>query len=214
MHTTIPTFRLDGWRLFGCLALIVVLFALSSLLMYPDLVLGVRSAVRVTARTSFVLFLAAFTASAFAILVPSPLTRSLMKERRYIGLAFAFSHLVHAILIYTYGQISPEFWPGRTWIGNLPGSVGYIFIILLALTSFKGPASVLGPKSWKRLHTTGVWVIAAVFCYSYFMRISMDAIYAIPYGILFAAIIIRLMGKASKRTQAARRVATASIKPA
>ena len=34
--------------------------------------------------------------------------------------------------------------------------------------------------------------------YSYFMRIPMDAAYAIPYGILFAAVIVRLLGKIAR----------------
>src|SRR3546814_20776052 len=65
----------------------------------------------------------------------------------------------------------------------------------MALTSFTGPARLIGPVAWKRLHATGMWAIAAVFCDSYFMRIPMDAVYAIPYGILFAAVVLRLLGK-------------------
>ena len=38
---------------------------------------GSRAAIRVTARTSFLLFLVAFTASSFASLLPSPFTRPL-----------------------------------------------------------------------------------------------------------------------------------------
>ncbi|MBV7483109.1 ferric reductase-like transmembrane domain-containing protein [Bordetella sp. BOR01] len=204
-ETSFPCSR--GWQLFGLIALAVLAFTLGAMQLYPDQADSVRSAIRVTARTSFVLFLTAFVASALAVLIPSGFTRGLVRQRRYIGLGFAFSHLVHAIVIYTYGQLNLEFWPGRSWIANTPGTIGYVFIILMALTSFQGPARLIGPAAWKRLHTTGMWVIAAVFCYSYFMRIPMDAVYAIPYGILFAAVVVRLLGKqaqAVKRRQAAR----------
>ncbi|WP_434605846.1 hypothetical protein J3P80_12095 [Pseudomonas sp. D2-30] len=192
---TPPAFRYQGWSLFSLLAALVLLMTVLVLIFNPDLTEGVRSAIRATARSSFVLFLLAFTASAFAVLVPSPLSKSLVRERRFIGLAFAFSHLVHAALIYWYGQLNTEFWPGRTTLGNVPGTVGYVFILLLALTSFKSTTRLIGATAWKRLHTTGMWVLAAIFAYSNFKRIPMSAWYVLPFGLICAATAVRLVGK-------------------
>ncbi|QQZ44496.1 hypothetical protein IF690_13540 [Pseudomonas sp. SK3(2021)] len=200
---TLPS-RFHGWRLFSLLAAAVLLMTALILLLEPDLVEATRSAIRATARSSFVLFLLAFTASAFAVLLPSPLSQALVRERRFIGLAFAFSHLVHALLIYSYGQLNPEFWPGRSTLGNLPGSVGYLFILLLTLTSFKGPAALLSRTAWKRLHTTGMWVIATIFAYSNFKRIPLSAWYLLPFAVTCSAMTINLLGKlaqAHKRRQ-------------
>jgi len=203
MNATLP--RYHGWSLFSLLSVLVLLITGAILLLNPDLVEATRSAIRATARTSFVLFLAAFLASAFAVLVPSPLSKSLVRERRFIGLAFAFSHLVHAVLIYSYGQLNPEFWPGRTTVGNIPGSLGYLFIVLMALTSFKTPAKMIGPKAWKALHVTGMWVLAAVFTYSNFKRIPMSAWYVLPFGMMCAAIALRLVGKLALRNKRSQR---------
>ncbi|WP_434647520.1 ferric reductase-like transmembrane domain-containing protein [Pseudomonas sp. D1-2] len=192
---TPSAFRYQGWSLFSLLAAMVLLMTVLVLIINPDLTEGVRSAIRATARSSFVLFLLAFTASAFAVLVPSPLSKSLVRERRFIGLAFAFSHLVHAALIYWYGQLNTEFWPGRTTLGNVPGTVGYVFILLLALTSFKSTTRLIGATAWKRLHTTGMWVLAAIFAYSNFKRIPMSAWYVLPFGLICAATAVRLVGK-------------------
>ena len=114
----------------------------------PDLVEGVRSAIRATARSSFVLFLIAFTASAFAVLgLSGPYPSRWNLSGRFIGLAFAFSHLIHAVLIYAYGQLNTEFWPSaRTVANNIPGGTAYAFILLMALTSFKKPARLLGRR--------------------------------------------------------------------
>ncbi|OPG74709.1 hypothetical protein B1218_36905, partial [Pseudomonas ogarae] len=60
---------------------------------------GGRSAVRAGVRSSFILVRLAFTAWAFAVWVASPLSRSRVGERRFIGLAFAFAHLVDAALV-------------------------------------------------------------------------------------------------------------------
>lgn len=193
-----------GWPLFSLLAVFILIMSALAVALQPDLIEGLRSAIRATARSSFVLFLTAFTASAFAVLIPSPVTKALVRERRFIGLAFAFSHAVHAVLIYAYGQLNTGFWPMRSLIDNTPGTVAYGFILLMAITSFKGP------KAWKTLHTTGLWIIVAVFAYANFKRIPMSAWYILPFGMVCAAVAIRLVGKlaqANKRRQQPARAA-------
>ncbi len=203
----IQSSSLRGWQLFSLISMLIVVMSALAVALQPELIDGLRSAIRATARTSFVLFLTAFTASAFAVLVPSPFSKALVRERRFIGLAFAFSHFVHAALIYAYGQLNTEFWPARSVVDNIPGSTGYLLILLMTLTSFKAPARLLGPKAWKALHVTGMWVIVAVFAFSNFKRIPMSAWYVLPFGLTCAAVAIRLVGKlalASKRRQAPR----------
>lgn len=203
----IQSSSLRGWQLFSLISMLIVVMSALAVALQPELIDGLRSAIRATARTSFALFLTAFTASAFAVLVPSPFSQALVRERRFIGLAFAFSHFVHAALIYAYGQLNTEFWPARSVVDNIPGSTGYLLILLMTLTSFKAPARLLGPKAWKALHVTGMWVIVAVFAFSNFKRIPISAWYVLPFGLTCAAVAIRLVGKlalASKRRQAPR----------
>lgn len=205
-----PGQRYKGWQLFGVSAVLILMMSGLAVALQPDLVEGLLSAIRATARSSFVLFLAAFTASAFAVLIPSPLTKALVRERRYIGLAFAFSHVVHAVLIYLYGQLHPDFWPARSVMDNIPGTLAYLFILLMAITSFNGPAKLIGPKAWKSLHTIGMWIIVGVFAYANFKRIPMNIWYLLPFGIICAAVAIRLVGKlaqANKRHQKQHRLA-------
>lgn len=113
-----PITSYEGRSLFGLLCLLILVMTALILALNPDVVEGLRSAIRATARTSFALFLAAFTASAFAVLVPSPFSRTLVRERRFIGLTC---------------------------------------------------------KTWKALHVSGMWVLAAVFTYSNFKRIPLSA---------------------------------------
>ena len=160
MNSSTTPAGLHGWRLFNLLALLVLVATALALLWQPQLVEALRSAIRVTARTSFALFLIAFLASSLAILLPSPTTRLLMRERRFFGLAFAFSHLIHGVLIVTYWKLFPEvFWSGRSVATNIPGSVGYLFILLLSLTSFPWAMKTLGAHAWKALHSAGTWVL-------------------------------------------------------
>jgi len=204
MNAHVPT--LSAWKLFGAIAAAILAMSALILALDADMAEGLRAVIRATARTSFVLFLAAFVASSLTTLVPNDVTRRLMRERRYIGLSFAFSHLVHLAAIFAYGALDAQFWPGRSVLTNLPGTIGYVFIGMLALTSFRYFSQHMSAAAWKRLHTAGVWVIAAIFGYSFFKRIpTMSVLYAIPFSMLCAAVAVRLVGKwaqANKRRQA------------
>jgi DMSO/TMAO reductase YedYZ heme-binding membrane subunit len=208
MKSSASTVYLHGWRLFMIIALVVVAAAALALMTGMDSIDGTRRVIRMTARTSFLLFLAAFTASAFAFLLPSPMTRGLLRERRIVGLSFAFSHLVHAVAIYALGQLNPEFWPGRATFNNLPGTIGYLFILALAFTSYRPLARSMGSAAWRRLHTTGMWVIAAVFAYSYLKRVPVNFWYAVPSALLLTAIAIRLIAKQAQVLKRNTRAAT------
>ncbi|WP_417361509.1 ferric reductase-like transmembrane domain-containing protein [Gallaecimonas pentaromativorans] len=211
MTTSYPYLR--GWKLFWLCAVLTLITAGLALTTQTELSQRLLSAIRVTARTSFVLFFAAFIASALAVLVPNGFTQGMLRERRYLGLAFAFSHLVHAILIITFGQVNTAFWPSRDFIANAPGTTAYVFILLMAITSFKSPARLIGPKAWKALHLTGMWVITGVFGYAYFKRIPMEAWYTLPFGMICGAVAIRWVGKwaqSNKRYQLRTQQARAS----
>ncbi|WJN61649.1 ferric reductase-like transmembrane domain-containing protein [Pseudomonas sp. SO81] len=202
MNPSTAPASLHGWRLFGLLALLVLVATALSLAWQPQLVEALRSAIRVTARTSFALFLLAFLASSLAILVPSPTSRALLRERRFFGLAFAFSHLIHGVLILTYAKLFPEvFWNGRSVAANIPGSVGYLFILLLSLTSFPWAMKALGGRGWKLLHGTGTWVLAAIFCLSFYKRIPMSPWYVLGFALMFSAIVLKLVAKLAQRVR-------------
>lgn len=109
---------------------------------------GVRLAIRATARTSLALFLAAFSAAALVKLWPGSATRWLLANRRWFGLGFAFSHLVHAGAIFLLHRWHSETFAllvqPRTFI---TGGIAYLFIALLAATSFDRAVAALGPKA-------------------------------------------------------------------
>lgn len=193
----------SGWKLFTALAGLTVFMTAVVLLSYPPGAEGLRSAIRATARSSFALFLLAFLASSMVTLLPGNGSRWLLRERRYVGLAFAFSHTVHGLLIYRYAQQFPElFWAGRTVTSSLPGSIGYVFLLLLTLTSFKVPMRLLGGRTWKTLHSTGMWVLAGVFCLSFYKRIPMGGGYSLAFALMFSAIALKLTAKLAPRRAA------------
>jgi methionine sulfoxide reductase heme-binding subunit len=184
------------WKLFGVLTVIVSLVALIASALAPDRVQSLQYAIRATARTSFVLFLAAFTAASFVKFFPSAPARALVRERRYIGLSFAASHFLHAIALVIYIRTAPEaFWVGRTPATNIPGSIGYVMILLLTITSFATPARLVGPDNWKRLHVVGVWILAIIFAASFLTRVHQHGAYLVPGLVMIAAMLLRVAAR-------------------
>ena len=90
---------MGGPRLIGVSTACILAACLGTLAVLGGGQDGLRAVVRLTARTSLLLFLLAFAASAAYRLRPGPGTRWLLANRRYVGLSFASSHLVHLLAI-------------------------------------------------------------------------------------------------------------------
>lgn len=125
---------------------------------------GFMRAARYTARWSFAWFMIVWSASALARLWPGGWRSALLYNRRGFGLAFAAAHLIHAgffitAIVLLGGQSS-----ATTILG---GGLGYVFVILLAITSHDYWVKRLG-RNWKLLHQVGVTYIAFIYAFTYY----------------------------------------------
>ncbi len=185
--------RIEGWTLVG-LSVGLILAAALALILGLGGSEGARSALRFTARTSLVLFLLAFTASAALRRWPNAFTHWMRRNRRYLGIAFAGSHLVHALAIAAYGVADA---PGllaasQPPIGLVINGIGYAFILAMLATSFPRPAAALGPVTWHWLHRVGAYYLWFGFAKSYIPRAVMDGFY-VPFALVLGlALAIRL----------------------
>lgn len=122
----------------------------------PDPEQAWRAAIRLTARTSALLFLLAFGAAAAAALWPGPFTRWARRNRRYLGLSFAASHAIHAFTFLSLASLSATLGSQVLSPGMLVvGGIGYFFVFALAATSSDRAQAVLGMRWWRRLHAIG-----------------------------------------------------------
>jgi sulfoxide reductase heme-binding subunit YedZ len=122
-------------------------------------------AARYTARVGLPIFLLTYAASSLLRLAPSPTTKALVRDRRWWGLAFAFTHTVHFGALYM--AVTTR---GDSLSLLAPGAVAYLAILAMALTSSDAAMKALG-ANWKRLHRTGIHVIWLVFTLAYAKRI-------------------------------------------
>jgi len=158
-----------------------------------------RQAIRMSARISVFLFCMAFGASALHQLSKNPFTWWMRMNRRFLGISFAISHLIHlAFLILLQQNFHPVFNMAKT-ISLLGGGLAYVFVILMLLTSFPRFSKLLSSKSWTILHTAGGYWIWFIFMRSYFKRALTEseyiAIVVMLVGVLLARIVVRFLLK-------------------
>jgi len=152
---------------------------------------NIRLLLRLTARVAFVVLLLVFIARPLRDLIKTPLTLALLKNRKQLGVTFAGIHTVHMTLIFYRAQQVPDF--EFSLANNLPGMVTYVVIYLMLITSFSGPAKAIGPKAWRILHKTGLFLITAVFAQTQLPR-SMDDLAEVNWelvGLLIFALLVR-----------------------
>jgi hypothetical protein len=185
---------MNGWRLTGVLSLLLSAMALYLLGVQGWGAEGIRLVIRATARTSLMLFVLAFTASAMAELLPSEATRWQRRNRRYLGVSFAVSHLIHLSAIVSLASIDQAlFWKLTNVNTIVLAGTAYVFIAAMAATSFDRTAAWLGPRKWRLLHLLGGWYIWISFAVAVGKRVPIDRFYWPMAALILAAGIVRLI---------------------
>jgi sulfoxide reductase heme-binding subunit YedZ len=147
---------------------------------------GVRATIRATAASSLALLLLAFSASSLRRLVRGSATAWLLRNRRQVGLAMALSHGLHLAAIVTL----------------VVGSLGYLALAALVVTSSDRAVAWLGHRRWRALHRGGCWVLWAVFLLSYAPGAASSPGHALAVGLLVAVAVLRWWGRLAVAPQA------------
>ncbi len=181
---------IQGWRIVGLSALVIGAMVAVIWLVHGIDEQGMRMTIRATARTSCILFLGAFVASALRRIWLTPFSTWLLKNRRYLGLSFAVSHTYHAIawtgLWFVTSGAQPKFEPLAI--------LGYLFLIAMTITSFERPAALLGKRAWKILHTAGMHFFWLAFTVEFSLRIPKFMFIYLPLvTLLVLAMILRVI---------------------
>jgi hypothetical protein len=185
--------KLQGWGLVAAVAALLGVMTVGVVLVSPGTP-GIRSLVRLTARTSLLLFLLTFTASAAWRRWPSAWTRWQLANRRYFGLSFAVSHGLHLAAIVAFAHLAPrQFDQASNPSTRFISEIGYVFIFAMTATSFNASAAWLGRRAWKILHSTGAWYLWLVFLLSYASRAVHDAHYLIGVAVVLGALAVRIV---------------------
>jgi methionine sulfoxide reductase heme-binding subunit len=183
----------NRWMITAWAALFIGLMIAAILATFGGGEKGIHLVIRSTAQTSFMLFTSAFVASPLLKLWPTGATRWLRANRRYIGVSFAVSHICHGAAIIALAVITSG--ASVEIPALIGGSLIYIIILAMAATSFDRTTKWLGQRAWRRLHSTGMYVLWAVFTLAYVGR-AFNSILYVPFAlVVVAAILLRIAAR-------------------
>ncbi|MCR9279905.1 MAG: hypothetical protein NXH85_18250 [Pseudomonadaceae bacterium] len=151
---------------------------------------------RLTARLSAAFFLLAYVAR--PLLELTGVGRQLVRHRRYLGLAAALAHTVHAWFIYDYFRIIGESIEPLVLIG---GGGAFIALWLMALTSNNASQRWLG-ANWQRLHRFGMHYLWLIFFQTLLGIALVNAAYWPAVAAFGLAALLRLRAWQARRKRA------------
>lgn len=163
---------------------------------------SLSAVLRGTAHAGLLLYLTIFIARPLGVLHRSPVSRWLLSNRRYLGIAFATVMLVHLVLILwlRYGVTGQGIQP----LTVIVGIVAYAFIVAMLVTSWDATTRALGPRRWKRLHHAGLFWIGLPFAATIADALSAGerpALYGVLTALIVIAVVIRLMAWFRRRSR-------------
>jgi hypothetical protein len=224
---TPPTTRLlkaaalNEWRLFFLLSVpISVAIALAALRVDLSTTSGLREMIIVSVRWATPLIFVVTATSALQVLFPGPLPMWLLRNRKYVGLAFAVAMAWQGLFIFLVSFFHREYYYADVFAvrDELEGSTGYLFLAALVVTSFQNGRRYLTGKQWKLLHTSGVYFLWAyafsVYWWNLFYYKNPQLIDHVFYWSGFAAFALRIAAWGKKRQQARVKAMQESAPPA
>jgi methionine sulfoxide reductase heme-binding subunit len=168
--------------------------------------------IRWTARTSLVLFALAYVARPATQLWPAPLTKRLLRERKWIGDGFAVSHLAHLVAI---GVLASQQWSRfvETWdAARTIATLMFAVLFAMAITSIDAVRKGMTRRAWNTLHRTGMHMAWLVFTATYAGRLAERplSLWLLPVAVLAAIAAVRVAAWLRGRRSARARVSVAA----
>ena len=155
---------LNAWGLFCLLgipmSLVMVVEMLRTDLSAPA---GVTHMIAFSVRWAVPLIYLVTAASALYALFPGPLSAWLMRNRKYVGLAFAVAMTWQGLFIFLVSNFHRDHYFQEIFLlrDEIEGSTGYIFLAAMVATSFDVGRRLLSADQWKLLHRSSVYFLWA-----------------------------------------------------
>jgi DMSO/TMAO reductase YedYZ heme-binding membrane subunit len=161
--------------------------------------------------------------SSVQTLFPGPFSMWLLRNRKYIGMCFAVVMAWQGLFIFIMSYFFREYYFADVYFfrDELEGSIGYIFLPAMVVTSFEFGRKHLSPKQWKLLHKSGIYFLWAYAFSTYWWSlcnglscyenpVPLDYVY---YSVGFLAFALRIAAWGKQRQQAVKRNAPESSTP-
>ncbi len=204
LNVVLKNKAINGWRLFLLVSVPMSLFMVIAM-MGADMSTGpgVSTMIQFSVRWAVPLIFLVVAASAVQILFPGPFPRWLAQNQKYIGLCFAVAMAWQGLFIFIMSYFFREYYYSDVYLlrDELEGTIGYIFLSAMVVTSFQFGRKHLNPMQWKLLHRSAVYFLWAypfsVYWWNLFYYENPQAIDYVYYwsGFLVFALRIAAWGK-------------------
>ncbi len=155
---------INAWGLFWLISIpisIVIAFELAA----TDLSTGdgVSHMISYSVRFAVPFIFLVVAASSVQILFPGPVSMWWLRNRKYFGLCFAVAMAWQGLFIFIMSYFFRDYYYADVYLlrDELEGSIGYIFLPAMVLTSFHFGRKYLSREQWKLLHKTGIYFLFA-----------------------------------------------------
>lgn len=211
---------LNGWYLFGLVSLPVSAMVIAEMVSVDmSSGEGVSHMIGYAVRFAIPLIFVVIAASAMQRLFPGPLTNWWLRNRKYLGLSFAVAMAWQGLFIFIMSNWYRNYYYSDIYLlrDEIEGSVGYIFLAAMVVTSFRFGRKHLTAKQWKFLHTSGVYFLWAYPFSVYWWNLSY---YEDPqlfdhllYWVGFLAVVVRIAAWGKQRVRVVNSATAAESTP-
>jgi hypothetical protein len=150
---------INGWGLFWLISIPMCLhmvWEMSTLdISKPQ---SVSHMIGFSVRWSIPFICMAIAASSMPKLFPGHFTRWWGRHRKHFGLLFAVAMAWQGLFIFIISTQFRDYYFNDVYLlrDEMEGSIGYIFMAFMVLTSFQFGRRLISPSQWKLLHTLGI----------------------------------------------------------
>ena len=211
---------INKWRLFWLIA-IPMFITIVVTMMGADMstASGVSSMIGFSVRLAVPFIFLVVAASSMQILFPGSFSKWWLRNRKYIGMCFAVAMSWQGLFIFIMSYFFRDYYFENVYLfrDELEGSIGYIFLPAMVVTSFHFGRKHLSSKQWKLLHKSGIYFLWAYPFSTYWWSLSyyqnpvpLDYVY---YWCGFLAFAVRIAAWGKQRRQVMDRNAAESSTP-
>jgi len=220
LQSVLKNKAVNEWRLFWLIAgpmSIVMVIAMSGADMSTGA--GVSKMIQFSVRFAVPFIYLVVAASAVQKLIPGPFPSWWLRNRKYIGMCFAVAMAWQGMFIFIMSNFFRDYYYADVYLlrDEIEGSIGYIFLPAMVLTSFPFGRNHLSLKQWKLLHTSAIYFLWAYPFSVYWWNLSYysdpQAIDYVFYWSGFLAFALRIAAWGKQRQHAAKRSVPASSTP-
>jgi len=166
---------INKWNLFFLISIPISAFMLIPLLSFDSITGGeISEMISFSVRWAVPFIYLVIAISSLQILFPNIFTRWLMVNRKYIGLIFAVAMAWQGLFIFIMSYFYHDYYFSEVYYfrDEIEGSIGYIFLMAMVLTSFKFGSKMVSSSQWRIIHKTGVYFLWAYPFSVYWWSIS------------------------------------------